>query len=359
VILTIKLLRIVGSPFVRDHELELPGNELEALELYNYAIKNKIGLLYLEALNDRGKLEEFRLKSNYEEEQEKYDKQLITVARVSELFNSSNVNYAVFKSIMPFPATPNDVDIIHFGSDVEFENAAELMLLSGYLEVKGQADAEQRMFHDARDGKLWPHPHQKDVYDVDLYQKISASHILYLDKRKLEGHVIEINRFGTILKVLKPEAELVAIVIHSIIPEMLCTLFVYYSTLYYLAKMNSREINEFIDIAKENNAVYPIKVHFSVLAELHQAAHGFIPAQIEEILTKLGTDELEKRNLFKNEFKTPHKYGLSTVVKTLLEKANEAECRRSVIKQLVYMLNPRHTKWVIHNIIWRRQRETY
>ena len=56
---TIKLLRVIGSPFAPDREAELPENKQEALELYNYAIKNKIGLLYLEALKDSGKLEEF------------------------------------------------------------------------------------------------------------------------------------------------------------------------------------------------------------------------------------------------------------------------------------------------------------
>jgi hypothetical protein len=329
------------------------------LELYASATKNKIGLLYLEALNDQGKLEEFGLKLKCQEEKKKHNEQLITASRVSKLFNSSCVNYAIFKSIMPFPATPNDVDIIHFGTDEEFERATEIMLQSNYVEVNGQADAEQRMFHDARDGKLNPHPKEKDVYDVDLYQKVSASYVLYLDKIKLGKYVTEVDRSDIKIKVLRPEAELVTIIIHSIIPEMLCTLFVYYATLYHLERMNSEETNRFIEIAKENNVTFSVKAHFSLVAELHKAVHGFVPEKIEKILGELGDKTREKRFLLKNNFRMPHRYSWYAVIRTLLEKGKEDEFRRSAAKQMVYMLNPKLFKWVISEVILRRKRETY
>ena len=354
---TLKLLRVLGSPFIP--ERELPKDKDDASELYNYATKNKIGLLYLEALKDQGKLEDFGLRLKYEEERKKHNKQSITAIRISKLFNSSDVNYAIFKSIMPFPATPNDVDVIHFGSDEEYEKAVEIMLQSDYMEVKGEVDAEQRMFHDARDGMLEPHPPEKDVYDIDLYQNISASYVLYLDKRKLGKYVTEINMSGSKLKVLKPEAELVAIIIHSIIPEQLCTLFVYYAMLHHLERKNSEEIDRFIDIAKENNVTFSVKAHCSLVAELHRVAHGFVPEEIKEILVKLGNETREKKFLVKNGFKMPHKYSLSAVLRILLEKMREREFRRSVLKQMVFMLNPRLAKWVIYNIFWRRRRETY
>jgi len=357
---TIKLLRTIGSPFAPEQKQVLLENRSEAVELYDYAIKNKIGLAYLESLKGREKLEEFGLKLKYQEEQKKHNEQEITASRVSELFNSFSVNYAIFKSIMPFPATPNDVDIIHFGSAKEYKKATEIMLHSNYIEIKGQADAEQRMFHDAREcGHL--DPHKKDVYDIDLYQKISASYVLYLDKRKFEKHVTEINLSSSNnkIKVLSPEAELVAIITHSIIPEMLCTLFVYYATLYHLEKMNSEEINKFIGIAKENNVTFSVKAHFSLVAELHKVAHGSVPEKIEGLLANLGDETSERKNLIENDFKTPHRYSGSTIIRTLLEKMREREFRWSFLKQMVFMLNPRLAKWVIYNIIWRRRRETY
>lgn len=356
---SVKLLQTIGSPFAPEQKQVLPENKSKALELYTHAIKNKIGLLYLEALKNQGELEEFGLKSKYQEEQKKHDIQSITAIRISELFNTFNVNYAIFKSVMPFPATPNDVDIIHFGSEAEYKKAVGIMLRSAYMEVKGEADAEQRMFHDARDGELNPHPHKKDVYDVDLYQKISASYVLYLDKRKLKRYVIEININGDRIKVLRPEADLVAIIIHSIIPEQLFTLFVYYATLYHLEKMNSEEINGFIDIAKANSVTYSVKTHCSLVAELHKTAHGFVPEKIDEILVELGDETSERKKLLQNNFKMPYRYSLSMVIRTLLEKGKEREFRRSAVTQMVHMLNPRLAKWVISEVIVRRRRETY
>lgn len=358
--LTIKFLRTIGSPFALEQKRELPKNKDEALELYNYATKNKIGLAYLESLKDQGKLEEFGLRRKYEEVKKKHDEQRITASKTSELFNSYDINYAIFKSIMPFPATPNDVDIIHFGEDDEFERATEIMLQSGYMEVKGQADSSQRMFHDVkRGGYLDPHPKEKDVYDVDLYQEVSASYVQYLDKRKLEKYVMEINIADNKLKVLRPEAELVAVIIHSIIPEQLFTLFVYYATLYHLVKMNSEEINRFIAIAKENNVTFSAKAHCSLVAELHRTTHGFVPEQIEGILANLGSVMSERKNLLRSNFKMPYRHSLRIVIRTLTEKGKEKGFRRSAVRQMLYMLNPKLAKWVIDQIILRRSRETY
>ena len=356
--LTPRLLRATGSPFVS--EQELPSSKGEALELYAYATKNKIGLLYLEAMKNQGKLDEFQLKSEYEEEQKRHNKQALTARRIAELLNSSSINYAIFKSIMPFPATPNDVDILHFGSDSEYKRAVEIMLRSNYIEVKGKADAQQCMFHDIRDGHCpAPHPQEKDIYDVDLYQKAAASYLIYLDKTKLNKYVTEVNLSGTQVKSLEPEAELVAIITHSIIPEQLGTLFVYYATLHYLATMKSEEISRFIDITKENNVTFPVRVHCSLIAELHQVAHGFVPQEVEEILAGLGDEAGERKNLIKNNFNMPHRYSWLTILRTLLEKAKDGEFRRSIPTQMVHMFNPQIMKWVITQIIVRRRRETY
>ena len=356
---TVKLLRMIGSPFAIEQKQELPENKEEALELYYCATKNKIGLLYLDALKNRGKLEEFELESEYQEECEKHNKQVTTAIRITKLFNSYNINYVVFKSFMPYPAVPNDVDIVHLGSDEEYKKAVEIMLQNGYEEFFGEGPTpSQHMFHDARDGAHLC-GHGKDVFDIDLYRKIMASYIIYLDREKFLKYVTEMNISDVQIKVLKPEAELVAIITHSIIPEQLCTLSVYYAMLYYLARMNSEEINRFIEIAKENNVTFPVRVHCSLVAELHRVAHAFVPGELEEILTKLGGETQEKRYMIEKNFKMPHLYSKTVVIRSLLEKMKEKEFRKSVTKQGLGMLDPRLAKWVIRDVIRRRGRETY
>lgn len=358
---TLKLLKIIGSPFCDNEYFYSPENKAEGFELYNLASKNKIGLLYLKSLKDRKILDNIGLEREYELEIKKHYEQINTVIRISKLFNDSNIKYAVFKSIMPFPATPNDVDIIHFGSDKEYNIAVESMLSSEYMEVKGEVDAEQRMFHDIKyGGRPNPHSAKKDVYDVDLYQKISASKTIYLNKAKLEKYIVNAIVSDHTFKALESGAELVAIIIHSIIPEMIFTLFVYYSTLYYLRTMSSKDIEKFIDIAKDNNVTYSVKLHLALVAELHESANGFVPKNFGRIYEMLGGKDISGRaNLANNDYLMPHKYSISSVVKILLEKSQEEEFRKSTLRQMRYMLNPRSAKWVVGEIIQRRRRDTY
>lgn len=357
---TLKLLKIIGSPFTPEQKQALPENRSEAQELYAHATKNKIGLLYLETLKNQKKIEEFGLESEYRGECKRQDGQVTTAIRISKLFNSYNINYVVFKSFMPYPATPNDVDIVHLGSDSEFKKAEEIMLQNGYEEFLGLfgRSPSQTMFHDSRDG---PHLifHDKDVYDIDLYREIMASYIVYLDKEKIKKYVTEMNVSDVQIKVFEPEAELVALITHSIIPEQLCTLSVYYATLHYLAEMNPEQIDKFVYIAKENNVTFPARTNCSVIAELHKASHGFVPDKLEAILSKLGTEKKEIKNLIRGDFEMPYRYSWSTIIKTLFERGKERTFRKSVVRQMIHMLSPRFAKYVVQAIIMYRKRETY
>lgn len=358
--LTKRLLRIIGSPFIPLENRAMPLNKEESFVLYEYAVKNKIGLIFLESLQEHGLLDELELQNKYLEEKKRHADQIRTAKRISQIFNTNNIDYAIFKSIMPFPATPNDVDIIHFGSDDEFERASNIMLQSEYMEVKGQVDSEQRMFHDIKiGGYLDPHPKNKDVFDVDVYNKISASYLQYLDKKKLKNYSKEIDFLDSRIKVLNPEAELIAIIIHSIIPEMLCTLFVYYATLYYFKNIDSNGIKKFIKIAAENNVTFAVRSHLSLIAELHQSAHGFIPPVIKDLLMEMSDEEREKKILVDTKLKMPYKYSLIAVGSILLEKAREMGFLRSAIKQAICMLRPKYALWILNEIIIRRKRETY
>ena len=355
---TLKLLRTVGSPF--SSERELPHNSDEALALYNYASKNKIGLTYLEALKSQGSLKKFGLEVEYKEEQQKYNELRITASRISHRLNSHGINYAVFKSIMPFAVVTNDTDILHLGSGDEYKKAVNVMAQSDYTMIAEEGPVPlQVMFHDTRDGS---HPilSQKDVYDIDLYREASTSHIVYLDRTKLAKYVTEINVLGEQVKVLKPEADLVAMIVHALLPEVLYTLLVHYATLYYLRDLNSNEFSEFIHIAKENKVIFSVRTHCSITAELHKEAHGFVPDELKEVLDQLGDNSREVAILRRTGFKTPHRYSVETFLGAFIEKTKEWRFLRSAVKQTVATtVNPKLAKRVWENLMWRRSRETY
>ena len=267
--------------------------------------------------------------------------------RVSKLFNDNNIEYAIFKSIMPFPAVPNDVDIIHFGNNLAYQNTIDLLVNSEYQEVKGQADAQQTMFHDMKNGGfLQPHPPKKDVYDVDLYQNISASQFVYIEKDKLRKNIVKKPFQNIQIMGLSDNTELMVIIIHSIIPEMIFTLFVYYATLHYIEKMNYKEIKIFIDIIQEHNVKKSAQAHFSLVAELHNQAHGFIPANIQQIVDALGFDKKETGLLIKSGLKMPYNYNLCTVGKIIIEKSKSVEFRKSFINQILFTMRPKNMIWL-------------
>jgi len=352
---TFKLLRTIDSPF------KLVGELLErkqALELYDYAVKNKIGLFYLKAIKDQGKLEEFGLESEYRKEHAKHSKQLITVRRIAKFLNSMNVNYAVFKSILPYPATPNDVDILYLGSSEEYKKVVETLLKNGYISPRDGSGPHVVMLHDRR-ARDHDSLHGKDVYDIDLYNEVAISHVVYLDKGKLAEYVTDTYALGGRVKVLKPEVELLASIVHSVIPEQLFTLFVHYATLYYLEKMGPKEIRYFVDIAEDSNVVTPIRAHLSMVAALNLVSQGFVPDKIEEILAKLGEETREKRILIKNNFKAPHRYSWSILIRTLLEMMKGKEFQKSIAMQMVHMLKPKFANYVVGQLAWRRNRVTY
>lgn len=354
-----RILRILGSPFVGACESELPTNKDEAKHLLDYASMNKIALFYLETLRRFNFLEKLGLESDYERELIRHDEQKSTLVRVAELFNRHSVNYAVFKSIMPYPATPNDVDILHLGSEQEFHETAYIMVESGYEPIEDVSSPAEFEVHDAR---VCHHAgsHKKDVYDIDLYRRPAASHISYLNRKKLASYVSGTEILGVQVKTLSPEAELVAIVTHAVPIEQLCTLHVYYASLYHLSEMNSMQLIRVVKIAKDNNVTVPLKAHFSIVSKLHYCAHGFVPEQVNEILGQLGgNNKREAGKFIRSNMCMPYRYSFATVITSLVERSRDSEFLAGAIRQLLGMLNPRFAWYVLSQVMWRRARDTY
>jgi hypothetical protein len=177
----------------------------------------------------------------------------------------------------------------------------------------------------------------------------------------LEPFVTETEVGGTPSKILKPSAEMVVLIIHSFIPEMIFTLFLYYAALFHIAKMEEDEIDEFIENSRVNNMTISSRCFFSLVGELHNRSFGFMPAKIKTILNLLGED-LGERTIFvqENNYKMPFKYSKLTVFEVLMEKLKEIEFIRSMIIQFVYSIqNPKLFKYLIKEFRVRRERETY
>ena len=63
------------------------------------------------------------------------------------------------------------------------------------------------------------------------------------------------------------------------------------------------------------------------------------------------------KKLIKSDFEMPYKFSLLTLAEVSLEKMKEKRFRRSVASQILHMLDPRLTKFVISQVIFRRKRK--
>lgn len=342
--LTIKLLRIIGSPFAPATEMH--EGDIETPELFDLAEKNKILLFYLETLKQRGKLS--KLKTEYDKEHRRYTKYISEFTKAAKILNASDIDYTVFKTIRPYPVVPSDADVVVLGDDREYKKAVELFLKAGYKEA-------------VPDG---PCPQAGDLMDpiekipTDLQKEVEVSYVIYMDKNKFEGEIIKHKLpSGEEIYNLTPELDLGIVIAHSIIQEQMYLLGEFYTFIYLLSKMNEKEIKKFVSILRDNKIVTAARHHLTVTATLCEAAYRAVPQKLEYILNEIGTEESEAEKVIKSNFEMPYRFSLLTLAKVSLEKMKEKRFRKSIASQMLHMLDPRLTKFVISQVIFRRKRE--
>jgi len=368
----IELLRVIGSPLAREKE-RFSADAYESVELYDLAVRNKVSLLYLEALKQQGKLD--RLKAKYDEEQANYLRVLEATARAAAILDAADIEYTVFKTIKPYPAVPSDVDIMVLGN--HHREAIRVLLKAGYIPLlsnvvdtaalKSEEDYENAIeiltkptydrAHISPTGLTFID--SKCHVHIDLQQELAVSHVVYMDKNKFTQHLNSARLLGGMkVKTLAPELDLATVMAHSLV-EQRYTLGEFYSFLYYLSGMDEEQVSNFINTVKQNRLRSAVRTLATITAQLHKEAYGTIPEKLGSILDELGSDAAEAKHLRQNNFEIPHQYKVLTVVKFLLEKSGEPRFSKSVLTQLIKMLNPNLAKLVIRELIGMRRRETY
>ncbi len=356
---TTKLLRIIGSPFTPPLS-ELVLSEGEAKELYALAVRNKIGLFFLEALKKQG-INLGALKADYDNGCFRYEETVVTAANISAVLNSAGVDHVIFKFIKPYPFTPSDVDVLFMCSDGERKEALKMLFSDGYFRLG--AAPHQVIAYDLRGGienmdrSLWGGK-KGGIYYIDLYDEVAASHVIYMDKEKLKRYTTETELNSRKFKTLKPEADLAVGIAHSVLPEQLFTLADYYTLLFCLMKMGEAEMASFVNIVRDDNLILASRASLRVAARFHQIAHDFIPEPLSGLAGELGVRSLDKDILHGN-FQAPHRFGIMTIAGALSEKLPSGKFFVSTMAQLIAMLNPKFGRGIIKDLVFRRKRETY
>jgi len=331
----VDLLRVVGSPFAESTH-SVPAEAAHGL--YELARRNRMGLLLLTAFGD------LLPASLVEERASMIEKSVETtrlIPRVASVLEEAGLNYSFFKSIRPYPYTTVDLDVIAFDGDLEsfgeaFTEAGFITLDEGPLSTT---------FRDPESG-----------IGIDIYDEIGVSKIVYLDKRNLLDHVVDVEVGGGTVRALDPASDLLAIISHSIIKELMYVLSEYYTTLYTLDAMTPGEIDSFVAQTSENRLTSAASLHLGITATLHQMAHGLIPETIVDLMDDLRGVQIRD---YGRHMEMPMKFSPGSVWKVFLEKAGEPRMRRSLGVQALSLLNPAFALSFIPKFIHQLTRETY
>jgi len=340
---TLKLLKIIGSPFVLEEYSETFTKE-EISTLYLHAIRNRIPLLYLRALDKQKQL--FDLRSTYRSQYSRYLKIFDTMARVSDFLSSLHIKHAIFKSIKPFPDASVDIDTVIFDSE-KYERALKIFPKIGWKLLGYGPQSATFLDPEAKVG-------------IDLYREIAVSWVVYLDKEKLGGYVTrKMLPNEKSVFTFQVEADLLATVAHSVIKEQMFTLAEYYTLLIWLKGMKTNELEKFKSLIEIHNMVALAKSFMTMTMVLHNRAYGYVPEKLAALLDELGRDGLEEQRLMQNGFQTPHKYHFLTLLKSMMNKVKEEKTRNGIALQGFKLLNPHFAKDVVSGIMDHLIRETY
>jgi len=150
--MTVQLLQIIGSPFSPPiNSLDLSNEQIR--KLFELAFENRVELLFLESLTKLDKLK--GLEDKYKKLKDRHLMTLSVIARAGSVLSSANIPYVVFKSIKPYPSTPNDTDILFLGNKKDYTKAYDTFMKNGYREHE-TAPLQINIYDPRGEGKIGP-----------------------------------------------------------------------------------------------------------------------------------------------------------------------------------------------------------
>lgn len=326
---------LLGSPFVGKPLRHFSDQEL--LDVYDKAFPNRVALLYLTLHRREGW--DTRLEEKYQKLKSREEMTFDVIARVGEALNAWRPDqYVVFKSIKPYPATPNDTDVICFANPAGYEEMYQHLLSLGY--IFHEWAPQQRTVYDARGAGKIGEGKKGGTYYIDLYTEISTDYFAYMNKHRLKPYVVTRDVRGVPVKFLRSEPELAIVMFHSVFPERTFQLEHFYAPLHTLSHPDF-DLSAFIRFCQESGVGYAVKTQCSLIASMHREHFGFVPLPIQMILNELGSNPREVARFASMQGQMPYMFSPQTFWTAFAFKAREWYCFKSLMWQGVKMLNPK------------------
>ena len=336
---TIHILQRIGSP-TGTNQVNF-GNPLASFKdihkEFECAWANRIGLLYLLSIPEQ-KLP-MDLLAKRMNLQERESKTLNVVSRISLALQEGGFRHVIFKSIRPFPFTPNDTDVLILEPPKRFGEVTCYLLDYGY-KLLGYAPLQTLLYDPAGEGKV---NIKKDggIYYIDLYRSAGSDYFIYLDSRYATTQLNFVRIFDVEIPLLCPELELAVLLYHNVFPENTYHLEHFYLIMYYLYGKQKIDTLEFVKQVRRNHFVIPVRANLSITSRLHEMAFGYAPERLIEILDIIGKDVLGVQQLERHNYRIPYYFHPRTFICSALAKLVEWPSFRSLFVQGFYMLRPR------------------
>ena len=329
------LIRVIGSPFIDQGKIEPPADEF-LISIYNKAFFARVAPLYLHLYRRddwHTKLEEHL--------EFVRDREAMTLRVLSDLAMNLNEldseGYVIFKSIKPYPAIPNDTDVLIFGGKKEFKAVLQHLYARDYV-FHEWAPLQTTLYDPRGKGKIGEGK-KGGTYYIDIYQDISTDYVRYLSKGSVSPHIVIKQINGIDVRLLRSEPELAIILFHNIFPERTYQLEHFYMPLYEFADPQF-DFDLFIHFVEKNRMVKAVSTNLSIVEELHREYFGFTPDPVEELLDHWGKNHREVKRFRFKELETPYMLSTRVFLLSFIEKLRDLSCLSSVGTQFLHMLNP-------------------
>jgi hypothetical protein len=330
---TYRLIEIIGSPFVP----EKPKVSEQTLEnIYDQAFADRVALLYLDIHRKEG-WSPF-LEQKFQTLTGRREKTLEVIADLGTVLNRLGKNdYAVFKSMKPYPATPNDTDVILFGGKEAFNGALDTLYRENY-HFHEWAPMQTTVIHPDGRGKTG-RGKKGGTYYIDLYSEISTDYFLYIDKKALRPYIETRVINGRSVQNVRKEIELAIILFHNVFPERTFQLEHFYMPLYHLAEEDF-DVRVMLQFARDQKLTRALSTNLTLVEHIHKKLFGFVPERIRAILDETGRNRKELDRFIAKSETTPYMISPKTFWMSFIDKLYDPAAFKSLVSQGLHMLNP-------------------
>lgn len=346
--LTLDLLKIIGSPFHEKGAYQ-PSIDIRHLSsLYKLAFENRVELLFLYALKNNNILKGLEAELIEMENRCATTRQI--AAQTSHILTDAGIKHAIFKSIKPYPATPNDTDVVCFGKEKEYQKGLKALTDEGYV-IQAYAPMQTLLYHPWGEGKVGPGK-KGGTYYVDFYRGVAVDYYEYVSKSVLSKYCIEREVEGVKTVLLSAEPELAIVMFHNVFPEKTFQLEHFYLCLYGISNPDFN-ISCFIDFTEKNAMVKAVRSNLTIIELLHEEVFGTVPDTVKNLLDRWGREKSIIETLKNNHYRITFIFPARLFWKVFLHKQKDPFSRRSLVRQGIHMLNPIFF-WDAVRSVWKR-----